>query len=264
MLEIESLHGGYRGTEILHGIDLTIPSGAVTVIAGPNGCGKSTLLRTVAGILPAMGGKIRLNGTDLCALSPAQRARQIAYLAQGRPVSDITVERMVLHGRFPYLSYPRHYGKQDLQIARRAMETMGIVELAHRNMGTLSGGQRQNVYIAMTLAQDTPLVLMDEPTTYLDIANQMQMMAQARFLAEAGKAVVLVLHDLSAALKCADSLVVMDRGKIVIQDTADAVFQSGCLDDVFGIRMARCASPDGWQYYYRERSRDDGLLSDVR
>lgn len=252
MLEIRNLKAGYDGFEILHGIDLSIPGGELTVLVGPNGCGKSTLLKTIAGILPASG-TICLDGIDLNTLSPAKRAQQVAYLAQSRQISDITVERMVLHGRFPYLSYPRRYRREDFQIARRAMETVGIEDLAGRYLGTLSGGQRQNVYIAMTLAQDTPLVLMDEPTTYLDIANQMQTLAQARFLADQGKAVVLVLHDLGAALRCADRLVVMKDGRVLHQGNAAEVFESGCLEDAFGVRVERVQTSDGWQYYYREK-----------
>lgn len=252
MLEIRNLRGGYEGSEILHGIDLSIPGGKLTVIAGPNGCGKSTLLKSIAGILPASG-VICLEGVDLNTLPPAKRAQKVSYLAQSRQISDITVERMVLHGRFPYLSYPRRYRKEDLAIARRAMETVGIEQLSGRYLGTLSGGQRQNVYIAMTLAQDTPLVLMDEPTTYLDIANQIQTLAHARFLAEQGKAVMLVLHDLCAALRCADYLVVMKEGCVLHQGNTGEVFESGCLEDAFGVRVERVQTAGGWQYYYREK-----------
>lgn len=252
MLELKSLCAGYRGTEILHGIDLIIPPGQITVIAGPNGCGKTTLLKTIAGIIPASGGSIILDGRDLGLLEPRLAAQKIAYLPQNRQIPEITVGRLVLHGRFPYLSYPRHYRKEDLEIAGEAMEAMGITGLADRYLSALSGGQRQKVYIAMVLAQKTPVVLMDEPTTYLDISHQLQMMHQSRFLADAGKTVVLVLHDLTMALKCADHLVLMDQGRILAEGTPEAVWESGCLGSAFGVRLERMSSPHGWQYYYRE------------
>ena len=258
MLEIRNLRAGYGDTEILHGIDLTIPTGAVTVIVGPNGCGKSTLLKTIAGIHPSTAGSIHLSGLDLQALPPPKRAQQVSYLSQNRQIGDITVERMVLHGRFPYLRYPRRYRREDFEIAARAMKTMGIDHLADRNLNTLSGGQRQKVYIAMTLAQDTPLVLLDEPTTYLDIAHQTQTMAQARFLARQGKTVALVLHDLSAALRHGDHLIVMDGGRVLGAGDTEEVFASGCLDRAFGIRLRRFETEGGWQYDYEE-SADLGL-----
>ena len=156
----------------------------------------------------------------------------------------------MLHGRFPYLSYPRRYRQEDLAAAEAAMKKMGIPELADRNLSTLSGGQRQKVYIAMALAQDTPVVLLDEPNTFLDISHQLQLMAQAKNLAAEGKAVVLVLHDLSMAMDCADSLAVLSRGTCLIQGSPQEVFLSGCLDSAFGVRVSRIRTDAGWKYYY--------------
>lgn len=260
MLDIRKLRAGYGAEEILHGVDLSIPTGSVTVVVGPNGCGKSTLLKTIAGIHPAAEGRIVLDGVDLGTLTPRLRAQQVSYLSQSRQPGDLSAERMVLHGRFPYLSYPRRYGRADLEIARQAMETMGVTDMADRNLNTLSGGQRQKVYIAMILAQDTPLVLLDEPTTYLDIAHQMQTMAHARFLARQGKTVVLVLHDLSAALRNADHLVVMGSGRVLRQGSGEEVFASHSLDEAFGIRLERFRTESGWQYYYRESENWDCSL----
>ena len=252
MLEIKNLCAGYGKREILHRVSLEIPAGAVTVIAGPNGCGKSTLLKTIAGIQPKTAGTIILDGMDLGAMPQQELARQVAYLPQNRPVPEITAERLVLHGRFPYLSYPRRYRETDLKLARQAMDTMGILDLADRSLKTLSGGQRQKVYIAMALAQDTPVVMLDEPTTFLDIAHQIQLMGEARFLADAGKTVVLVLHDLSMALERGDHLVVMDRGQVLTQGRGEDVYHSGALDTAFGVRVCRAHTPEGWHYYCRE------------
>lgn len=250
MIEIQSLDGGYPGNPVLHGIDAWIPGGKITVIVGPNGCGKSTLLKTLAGILPRSGGDIRIGGQDIGSFSPRELAQQVAFLPQSRQSADLTALRMVLHGRFPYLSYPRRYSPRDLQIARQAMDRLGIGGLEAASVSTLSGGTRQKVYIAMALAQDTPIVLMDEPTTFLDVAHQLQMMRDARFLADSGKTVVMVLHDLTMALGTADLVAVMAGGRLLRQGSPQEVFASGCLDGVFGVRVNRFQTPSGWQYYY--------------
>ena len=249
MLEIRNLRAGYPGRPVLENISLSVPGGAVTVIAGPNGCGKSTLLKALAGILPAAG-SVTIEGQDLLTLHRRERARKVAFLPQNRQVPEITVKNLVLHGRFPYLSYPRRYRQEDLRMAEAAMAQMGVSELADRSLGSLSGGQRQKVYIAMALAQDTPVVLMDEPNAFLDIAHQLQLMAQAKALAEAGKTVVLVLHDLSLALEYADSLAVLYEGNCLFQGTPEEVFQSGCLNKAFGVTVRRFFTEDGWKYHY--------------
>ena len=251
MLELHHFSAGYPGNPVLRELDLTFPAGGVTVVAGPNGCGKSTLLKAIAGILPSAG-SLRLDGGDLLGLPPRALAQRIAYLPQSRQVPEITAKRLVLHGRFPYLSYPRRYRKEDEAIARAAMDRMGVWDLADRNLSSLSGGQRQKVYIAMALAQDTPVVLLDEPNTFLDISHQMQMMEEAKLLAQSGKTVVLVLHDLTMALERADHLVVLDRGAVAAQGTAREVFASGCLRAVFGVEVCRTWTEDGWKYYYRK------------
>lgn len=251
MLEIRNLTAGYPGHVVLENISLSIPGGAVTVIAGPNGCGKSTLLKALTGILPATGSVI-LEGQDLLTCDRQERARKVAFLPQNRQVPEITVKNLVLHGRFPYLSYPRRYRQEDLRMAEAAMAQMGVSELENRSLTTLSGGQRQKVYIAMALAQDTPVVLMDEPNAFLDIAHQLQLMEQAKALAEAGKTVVLVLHDLALAMEYADSLVVLHEGACLVQGTPEETFQSGCLDKAFGVKVQRFPTAEGWKYYYRK------------
>lgn len=250
MLEIRNLRAGYPGNPVLENIRLTIPDGQVTVIIGPNGCGKSTLFKAIAGILPASG-DVRLDGASLSGLTSQKLAQKIAYLPQSRQVPEITARRLVLHGRFPYLHYPRRYREEDIRMAQNAMEQMGISHLADRPLSTLSGGQRQKVYIAMALAQDTPVILLDEPTAWLDIAHQLQLMKQAKQLAQSGKTVVLVLHDLTLALECADYLVVLSEGNVVCQGDEETVFSSGCLEAVFGVAVKRVPTEDGWKYYYK-------------
>ena len=249
MVEIRNLTAGYPGNPVLQNISLSLPAGKVTVLAGPNGCGKSTLLKAVAGILPSAG-EILLEGASLDPLSSRERARKLAFLPQSRSVPEITVRRLVLHGRFPYLRYPRQYRRADYEAADAALDTLDIAHLSDRELRSLSGGQRQKVYIAMALAQDTPVVLLDEPTAFLDIAHQLQLMKLAKDLAARGKTVVLVLHDLPLALEHADALAVMKEGTIRAAGTPEEVLQSGCLKDVFGVDVGRTEVDGKWKYFY--------------
>ena len=252
MLEVKSLCAGYSDTHVLEHVDFRIPSGKVTVILGPNGCGKSTLLKALCGIIPADSGQVVLDGENILTLPQRQLAQRVAYLAQSRQIPDITVERLVLHGRFPYLGYPRRYRKEDYAIADAAMKTMGVAELADELVQNLSGGQRQKVYIAMALVQDTPVILLDEPTTYLDISHQLQLMQQARMLAAQGKTVVMIIHDLPHAFQTADHMILMRDGKIVADGTPEQIYASGMISSVFGVRLCRTGTEGGWRYYCEE------------
>ncbi len=250
MIELKNVSAGYGGHDVLHGMTLAFPPGRVLALLGPNGCGKSTLLRTVLGLTPKSGGEILLDGAPLESLSPRQRALKAAYLPQSRPAPNITARRMVLHGRFPHLSYPRCYRQEDNQAVSRALAWADASDLANRPMGELSGGQRQKVYLAMALAQDAPTLLMDEPTTFLDVGHQLEVTAMARRLAEEGRAVVMVLHDLPLALRWADDIALLSVGRLAAYGTAEEVYASGRLDRVFGVALRRVETESGWQYYY--------------
>lgn len=251
MLELHNLSAGYGKKAVISQIDTTFSPGTVTAILGPNGCGKSTLLKSLCGILSPQG-DIFLDGQSLPPLSQKQRARLVSYLAQSRSVPDISTERLVLHGRFPYLTFPRRYRREDLDIAQAAMAQMGIWELKNIPLPQLSGGQRQKAYIAMALAQNTPVILLDEPTNFLDIATQLQTMEQARLLAEAGKTVILVLHDIPLAMASAQQILVMDRGRLVASGTPEEIFSTRILEQVFSIRLQRFPAGNGWRYYCEE------------
>ena len=253
MLETVNLHAGYGKEEILHGASLECPSGKITTLIGANGCGKSTLLKTVLGMLPVTGGEIIADGVSTQTLSPSESAKRIAYVAQGKNIPDITVGRMVLHGRFPYLSYPRRYAKADFEAAQNAMEQMGISQLADKLMSELSGGMRQKVYIAMALCQQADIILMDEPTTYLDIGQQLKLADSVRQLAESGKTVLLVLHDILLALKISDRIAVMENGVISQTGTPEEILASDILSKIYGVGVKTLNTPDGTEYYY-ERS----------
>ncbi len=249
MIALKNLTVGYHGEALLSQVNLEFPQGQVTVLLGPNGCGKSTLLRTVLGLLPPLGGEIFYDGEPISSLSGGAVARKAAYMAQNHTVPSIVAQRMVLHGRFPYLSFPRKYRKEDHEAVRRALETAGGLDLSNRPMQELSGGQRQKVYLAMALAQETGTILMDEPTTWLDIRHQLEVMATARALAESGRAVGLVSHDLCLALRTADRVAVLAQGGLQLAAPPEEAFASGVLDLAFGVRVRRVETPTGWQYY---------------
>lgn len=254
MIKMKNVCAGYDGEEILHDINLEFEPGKVTVVIGPNGCGKSTLLKTLVRLNPHTRGEIVVASMKaeyalIETLMPAELAQRVAYLPQSKRTPDISVLRMVLHGRFAYLKYPRRYRQEDYEMARKALKWVGIEDLADKNVSELSGGTQQKVYIAMALAQDTDTILLDEPTTYLDIAHQIKMMKLAKELAAQGKAVVMVLHDLAQAFQTADEIVVMDDGRVKACGEAEEVYASGVVDEVFGVEFRRIQMDGEWRYF---------------
>ena len=173
-------------------------------------------------------------------------------MAQSRNIPTITARRMVLHGRFPYLSFPRRYRKEDFEAADRALSAADALALAERPMQELSGGQRQKVYLAMALAQETESVFMDEPTTWLDVRHQLEVMRTARALAENGRAVVLVSHNLCQSLRVAGRVALLAEGRLQQLSAPEALYESGALDRAFGVRVRRVETEGGWQYYCEE------------
>jgi iron complex transport system ATP-binding protein len=172
-------------------------------------------------------------------MSRNEIAKKTAYLSQGKNTPDMTVEQMVLHGRFPYLSYPRRYSTYDREVAGKAMEAVGIAELAHKPLYTLSGGMRQNAYIAMALAQDTDYILLDEPTTYLDISHQIELMKLLRKLADNGKGIIAVMHDLPMAFNYSDEILVIENGKSRVQSNPIDICGSAVIKEVFNVQIER-------------------------
>lgn len=249
MIELRNLSAGYGGKTVVSRVDLAFAPGKITVLLGPNGCGKSTLLKSIVGLSQVTGGDILADNLSYVNYKPSELARLVSYLPQGRQVPDITAERMVLHGRFPWLGYPRRYRERDYAVARDAMERVGIAELAAQPLAKLSGGTRQKVYIAMALAQDTPTILLDEPTTHLDIAYQLQLVKLCRELADSGKAVVLVLHDLPLALEHGDHIALLHGGRLVTQGTPEEVYRSGALEYAFGVRLHTINTESGTRYF---------------
>jgi iron complex transport system ATP-binding protein len=249
MVELCHVTAGYPEKPVLRDVSLSIQPGQVLAVIGPNGCGKSTLLKTACGLLGHTSGQVLLDGTPLEQYSRKQVAQRVAYLSQERSVPEITARRMVLHGRFPHLSYPRRYGPSDFQIVEEALEAVEGQTLGNQPMSRLSGGQRQRVYIAMTLAQQGQTVLMDEPTTYLDIGHQLAVLELSRRLAGQGRAVALVLHDLPLAMAWADQVAVMEGGMLAALGTPESIYEQRVIDRVFGIGLGRRQTERGWRYY---------------
>ena len=240
MVTVRNLSASYGEEEVLHEVSASFPKGTVSVILGPNGSGKSTLLKALARLIPYHSGVVTVKGKDLPSFTPRELARQIAYLPQSRNIPEITAARMVMHGRFPYLGYPRRYSPKDRQLVAQALEELGILHLSDRKMEQLSGGQRQKVYLAMAIVQQTDIILMDEPTTYLDIRNQFEILDHARRLAEQGKTIIMILHDLNEAFQYADQIILLENGSVRIAGDAETVIRSKAVGEVFGIEPVIC------------------------
>lgn len=243
-LTTQNLTAGYGDKRILDGLSLSLPAGKITALLGPNGCGKSTLLKCFAKLLTPESGAIQLNGKPLSAFSARQLSRHLALLPQQHLTPEgITVRDMVAYGRSPWLSLWGRLSPDDRQRVQLAMEKTHIVDLADKRLTDLSGGQRQRAFLAMLLAQDTPVVLLDEPTTYLDINHQVELMKLLRELNQAGKTVVTVLHDLNQASRYCDHLVMLSGGRVMAQGSPHEVMKPALLQQVFSIDAEIHAEP---------------------
>ena len=251
MLEFQNLRAGYEGTERLHGISARLEPGRFTAISGPNGCGKSTLLKCAAGLLKPLDGGVFLDDQSIQSLSDRQRARQIAYMPQSRIVPDIPVRQLVMHGRYPHLKWGQNPSSADQDIVDAAIERVKLGKLAMRSVSRLSGGERQRAYIAMMLAQQTQVMLLDEPTTHLDLSSQFALMELMRELCAEGRCIGVVLHDLALALEYADTMLLMRDGALAAQGTPEAVYRSGRIQDVFDVGIRRAG--DGKYLFYADK-----------
>jgi ABC-type cobalamin/Fe3+-siderophores transport system ATPase subunit len=228
---------GYDKKVISEHLDLDVPEGRFTAIIGPNACGKSTLLRALSRLLKPQAGEVLLDGRDINSRPAKEVARRLGLLPQSSIAPDgISVADLVARGRFPHQKLIRQWSAADEAAVVAALAATGVTDLSGELVDTLSGGQRQRVWVAMVLAQQTPIVLLDEPTTFLDIAHQIELLELCvRLNREQGTTMVAVLHDLNQACRYADHIVVMKAGRIVEQGDPGAVVTAELIEDVFGL-----------------------------
>ncbi|MFT0846748.1 ABC transporter ATP-binding protein [Actinomycetaceae bacterium L2_0104] len=237
-LEATGIHVGYGGEDVLHDVSLAVPQGRVTTIIGPNGCGKSTLLKSFSRLLRPRTGEVTLLGEPLHSQRPKEIARRLAVLPQ-RPVAPegMTVSELVRRGRQPHQPWYRQWSEQDEEITAAAMRDTHVSELADFAIDELSGGQRQRAWIAMALAQQTEILLLDEPTTHLDMAHAVEVLELVtRLRDETGRTILTVLHDLALAARYSDHLIVMKDGRIVDEGVPEQVLTDALLLEVFDLR----------------------------
>ncbi|MGP3977588.1 ABC transporter ATP-binding protein [Streptomyces sp. 8N114] len=241
---------GYEDRTVVDGLDLEIPDGEVTVVVGPNACGKSTTLRALGRLLRPRAGAVLLDGEELARIPTRTIAQSLGLLPQS-PVAPeaITVSDLVARGRQPHQRWWQQWSTEDERAITEAMERTDVTALSDRPVDELSGGQRQRVWLAMALAQETDLLLLDEPTTYLDIAHQVEVLDLVRQLAAPtadgarGRTVVMVLHDLNQAARYADHLVAMKDGRVVARGRPEEIVDAALVREVFGLEAVVVPCP---------------------
>jgi iron complex transport system ATP-binding protein len=226
----------YGERAVSTGLTLDVPDGAFTAIVGANACGKSTLLRSLVRLLAPAEGEVTFDGRNVRDYRPKSIARKIGFLPQGVVAPEnMLVRQLVARGRYPHQSVLATWSPDDERAVTEAMDAAGVTELAERRVENLSGGQRQRAWVAMVLAQQTPYLLLDEPTTFLDITHQYQLLALLARLRDEGRTIVAVLHDINQACRFADHLVAMKGGRIVAEGPPSGIVDADLLQEVFDL-----------------------------
>ncbi|PZE19857.1 ABC transporter ATP-binding protein [Paenibacillus xerothermodurans] len=244
-LEAKQLSLSYGGNYIFSDLNLEIPKEQITVFIGSNGCGKSTLLRSMARLLKPQQGAVLLNGSDIATLKTREVAKQLAILPQGPTAPEgLTVLQLVKQGRYPYQSWLQQWSREDEQAVGLALEATNLTELADRAVDSLSGGQRQRAWIAMTLAQGTDIILLDEPTTYLDLTHQIEVLDLLYQLnSEEGRTIVMVLHDINLACRYAHHIVAIRNQRIYAEGTPHEIVTDSMINAVFDLKCKIISDP---------------------
>ncbi len=252
----ENISVGYEDRTIINNLDISIPEGKFSVIIGPNGCGKSTLLKSFARLLKPQKGNNMLDGKSIYEIPTLCLARQIGLLPQSPLVpGSITVADLVSRGRFPYQNFLGQLTKADYSAISAAMEAMGILDLADKPVESLSGGQRQRVWIALVLAQDTDILLLDEPTTYLDIAYQVEILDCLERLNQIKKTtIVAILHDINLSIRYADHIFAMKGGKLIAEGAPRDIITQDLMKKIYGLDCSIITDPETLEPYIIPRS----------
>ena len=244
-LSTDALSMSYGQRQVIHELGVSLPSGQVTAIVGPNGCGKSTLLSGLARLHKPDCGAVLLNGHDIARMPARQLATKLALLPQEAVAPEgLTVTELIRFGRQPHQGWLRQWSAEDQQVVHYALAAAGLEALADRPLEALSGGQRQRAWIAMTIAQQTPLLLLDEPTSALDLGHQIEVFELVRDLACHGRTVVMVLHDLASACRYADHLIAMRDGQIVAQGAPAEVVTPALVRELYQVECTLLLDPD--------------------
>lgn len=233
--------------EILHDISLNIESGCIVSVIGPNGCGKSTLLKVMSRMLPGSTGNVYIGGRDICSFGRKELAREMAVLTQIHHIpDDVTVRELVRMGRFPYRTFYTIASAADRIYVEKAISAVRLQHCADQLVKTLSGGEQQRAWLALTLAQRPKILLLDEPTTYLDIRHQLHMMNVLRHCKDKlHLTIVIVLHDINQALQFTDAVIVMKNGRIIQTGRPQEVITERVVKEVFGVRAEMCRTSEG-------------------
>ncbi len=250
MIKLDNIYAGYSDT-ILKDINLEFEKGKITSIIGTNGSGKSTLLRVITSFLAPSKGNVYLDNINLRDYKLNEISKHISILPQVRNIPDITVEALISQGRFPHTGFLRKLTDNDKRYIKSAIKTVNIEKLTHKNVKDISGGERQKVFIAMILAQNTDIVLLDEPTTFLDTKYQIEIMNLIRDLNKSGKTIIMVLHDLNHAINYSDKICVLNDGVVVEYDSPNKLVEQGTIDKVFNIKT-EVINHNNKNYYFFE------------
>lgn len=247
-VRVTNLNVSYEETPVIEGMNLVVPAGKISIIIGANGCGKSTLLKTVARILKPSAGEICIGGKDIKSQKPKNIAKQMAFLPQTPKCPEqITVRELIAYGRFPYRRIIGGMDMHDKEQVEWAIAETGLQEFADRPVESLSGGQRQRAWIAMTLAQETSIILLDEPTTYLDMAHQLEVLELLQKLnREKQYTIVMVLHELNQACRFADHIIGMKNGMVICEGNPRDAITKETLKQIYGIDATLQESAEGY------------------
>jgi len=239
LIRIEHLVVGYHERTAVEDASLAVPAGTITALIGPNGAGKTSLIRAASGVIPIRSGRIRLSGKDVNELKPAERARLVAVVPQARQLPDaFTARELVSAGRTPWMNWLGQTSTRDLAAIQTAMQRTETVELAERRLGELSGGEQQRLLLARALAQNAPLLLLDEPSAHLDLRYQIELLDLIRSLVTGlGLGVLVALHDLNLVARIADEVVLMVAGRVKASGRVEEVIRPEVLSQAYGISL---------------------------